>query len=51
MTTQSLYELDASSTLFLEKLNKLLHDTKWMDELKTLPMDDLAGQAGHLNNV
>ena len=51
MSTRSLYELDASSTLFPELLEDLLHDTKWIDQLKTLPKDDLVGQAGHLNNV
>ena len=51
MSKQLLYELDASSTLLTEQLNELLRDTKWIDELKTLPEDDLVGLAGHLSNV
>ena len=51
MSKQLLYELDASSTLLPEQLSELLRDTKWIDELKTLPEGERVGLAGHLNNV
>ena len=51
MSTQHLYELDASSTLFPEQLDKLLRDKKWIGQLKTLPKDNLVEIAGGLNNV
>ena len=51
ISKQHLCELNASSTLFPEQLDKLLHDDKWIDQLKTLPEGDLVGLAGHLSNV
>ena len=51
MSIQRLNELDASSTLFPEQLDKLLRDKEWIDQLKTLPEGDLVELTGHLNGV
>lgn len=48
---QRLNELDRSSTWFLDQLNKLLHDKKWVEDLKLLPEDELIEVIGNLDNV
>ena len=51
MSVQRLNELDASSTLFPEQLDKLFRDKEWIDQLRTLPEGDLVELTGHLNGV
>ena len=51
MSAQRLNELDVSSTLFPEQLDKLLHDKEWIDQLRTLPEGELVELTGYLNGV
>ena len=51
MVVQRFYESDRSSTRFPEQINELLHDNRWVEQLWSLPEDELAKTISYLNDV
>ena len=48
---ERLYKLDRSSIQFPEQLNELLQDDKWVEDLESLPEDELVELVDYLDNV
>jgi len=51
MFAQRLDQLDRSSALFPEQLDKLLHDQKWVEQVQLLPRDELVEMIEQINDV
>lgn len=51
MPVQRLYKLNRTSTRFPERLERLLHDKKWVERLQRLPEGQLVELIGYLDSV